>query len=94
MELLESVARDLVEARLFESEEMKYHFNPIDLVQMRLLAQLSPAQRLQTMLAARELAVGLMRGRLRQRHPDLSMQEINLKLLEELARAQRRYSRP
>lgn len=73
---------------------MKYYFNSIDLVQMRLLARLSPAQRLQTMLAARELAVGLIRGRLRRCYPDLSMQEVNLKLLEELARAQRRRSRP
>jgi hypothetical protein len=42
---------------------------------MRLLGQLSPAQRLQTMLEARELAVGLIRGRLHRRFPDLSQQE-------------------
>ena len=65
---------------------MTYRFNHVDLDQMRLLGRLSPAQRLRTMLAARELAVGLMRGRLRRRHPDLSPREINLKLLEELAR--------
>lgn len=68
----------------------KYHFNRVDLTQMRLLARLSPAQRLRTMLDARELAVGLIRGRLRRRYPDLSEMEINLKLLEELARAQRK----
>ena len=68
---------------------MRYRFNRLDLTQMRLLGKLSPAQRLQTMLAARELAVGLRRGRLRQRYPDLSPREINLKLLEELARVQR-----
>jgi hypothetical protein len=68
---------------------MKYHFNRVDLIQMRLLARLSPAQRLRIMLGARELAVGLIRGRLRRRYPELSTQEINLKLLEELARAQR-----
>lgn len=56
---------------------------------MRLLGQLSPAQRLRTMLDARELAVSLMRGRLRRRYPHLSPEEINMKLLEELARAQR-----
>lgn len=56
---------------------------------MRLLASLSPAQRLRTMLAARELAVGLRRGHLRHRYPHLSPREINLKLLEELDRAQR-----
>ncbi len=68
---------------------MTYRFDPVDLTQMRLLGQLSPARRLQTMLEARELAVGLMRGRLRRRYPDLSSREINLKLLEELARARR-----
>lgn len=67
---------------------MPYHFNPVDLTQMRLLAQLSPAQRLRTMLDARDLAVSLKRGRLRRRYPELSPREINLKLLEELARVQ------
>ena len=73
---------------------MTYRFDPVDLVQMRLLGTLSPAQRLRTMLEARELAVGLIRGRLRRRYPDLSPREINLKLLEELARAQRVRPRP
>lgn len=63
---------------------MRYQFNRVDLAQMRLLGQLSPAQRLRTMLDAREMAVSLKRGRLRRRFPDLSAQEINLKLLEEL----------
>ena len=65
---------------------MVYRFDPVDLAQMRLLGRLSPAQRLRTMLEARELAVGLMRGRLRRRYPTLTSREINLKLLEELAR--------
>ena len=73
---------------------MIYRFDRVDKSQMRLLGQLSPAQRLQIMLAARELAVGLKRGRLRRRYPNLSPQEINLKLLEELARAERVRPRP
>lgn len=56
---------------------------------MRRLGKLSPAQRIQAMLDARELAVGLIRGRLRRRHPQLSRREINLKVLEEIERAQR-----
>jgi hypothetical protein len=40
------------------------------------------------MLDARELAVGLIRGRLRQRYPRLSSREINLKVLEELDRVE------
>ena len=68
---------------------MTYRFSRVDRSQMQLLGQLSPVQRLRTMLDARELAVGLMRRRLGRRFPDLSAREINLKRLEELARAQR-----
>lgn len=65
-----------------------YRFDPVDLDQMRLLGRLSPGQRIQVMLDARELAVGLIRGRLRRQYPDLSPREINLKVLEEIARAE------
>jgi hypothetical protein len=58
-----------------------------DREQARLLASLPAHKRVRVMLEARELAVGLMRGRLRRRFPQLSTSEINLKLLEELARA-------
>ena len=61
-----------------------HRFDPIDVEQMRLSAQLTPGQRIQRMLDARELAVGLIRGRLRRRHPDLSARELNLKVLEEI----------
>lgn len=66
-----------------------YRFDPVDLEQMRLLGKLSPGQRIQAMLDARELAVGLIRGRLHRRHPRLSQREINLKVLEEIERARR-----
>ena len=66
-----------------------YHFDPVDLDQMRLRGRLSPGRRIQAMLDARELAVGLIRGRLRRRYPDLSPRALNLKVLEEIARAQR-----
>jgi hypothetical protein len=64
------------------------YFTHTDLELVRLRLKLSPGQRLQAMLDARELAVGMMRGRLRSRYPDLSDQEINLKLLEEIEHAQ------
>lgn len=69
-------------------------FDPVDLEQMRLLGRLPPGRRIQAMLDARELAVGLIRGRLRQRYPDLSPAELNLKVLEEVARAQRTHPGP
>lgn len=68
----------------------QYRFDPVDLHQMRLLGQLAPGQRLQVLLDARELAVGLWRGRLRRQYPQLSPYELNLKLLEELERAKTR----
>jgi len=61
-----------------------YHFDPVDREQMRLLAQLSPGRRLQTMLDARELAVGMIRARLRRLYPTLSNNEFNLKVLQEI----------
>lgn len=64
-----------------------YRFDPVDLGQMLLLCRLSPGQRIRAMLDARELAVGLIRGRLRCQYPHLSPREINLKVLEEITRA-------
>lgn len=66
-----------------------YRFDPIDREQFRLLRNLSPAQRIQVMLDARELAVGLIRGRLHRQYPDLSLRELNLKVLEEIERVKR-----
>jgi hypothetical protein len=43
-----------------------YRFDPVDLEQMRWLGRLSPGQCIRVMLKARELAVGLIRGRLRR----------------------------
>ncbi len=70
-----------------------YTFGPIDIDQLRLLASLTPGERIRLMLSARELAVGLMRGRLRRLYPDLSWIELNLKLLEELDHAKERQPR-
>ena len=66
-----------------------YRFDPPDVEQVRLLARLSPGQRIQVLLDARELAVGLIRGRLRRQYPDLSLRELNLKVLEEIDRGGR-----
>ncbi len=63
-------------------------FGPVDIELLYIRNKLSPSQRLQAMLDARELIVGLIRGRLRQQYPHLSTKEINLKVLEEIDRAQ------
>jgi hypothetical protein len=63
-------------------------FDPVDLDQMRLLAKLTAGQRIRALLDARELAAGLIRGRLRRQHPNLSPRAINLKLVEEVSRGE------
>lgn len=75
-------------------KDTPYRFDPVDEQQLRLSARLTPGQRIQRMLDARELAVGLIRGRLRSRYPDLPSRELNLKVLEEIERAQGRSRRP
>ena len=75
-------------------QDTMYRSDPVDVEQMRLSAQLTPGQRIQRMLDGRELAVGLIRGRLRRRYPDLPSRELNLKVLEEIDRAQRTARRP
>jgi hypothetical protein len=65
-----------------------YPFPPIDRELVLARLRLTPGQRIQAMLDARELLVGFKRGRLRRRYPDLPLRELNLKLLEELDRAQ------
>ncbi|MBK9092828.1 MAG: hypothetical protein WBD79_10970 [Anaerolineae bacterium] len=72
----------------------RYRFDPIDHQFMRLRGRLSPGERLQAMLAAREWVVGAIRGRLRRRYPELTLYELNLKVLEEIERAERRQARP
>jgi hypothetical protein len=57
-------------------------FDPPDMAQVKLLKTLTPSQRIQLMLDARELVVGLMRGRLSKKYPGLSPAQLNLKLLE------------
>ena len=57
----------------------------MQLLQLRLT--LSPGQRIQAMLDARALLVGIIRGRLRKKYPDLSEANFNMKVLEEIERA-------
>lgn len=60
-----------------------HRFDPVDIERMRALGRLSPGGRLRLMLSARELATGLIRGRLRRRYPDLDLAAINMKLIQE-----------
>lgn len=61
-------------------------FDKPDPSQQDLLLRLTPGGRLRVMLEARELAVALIRARLKRQFPSLSPREINLKLVEEVSR--------
>jgi hypothetical protein len=59
-------------------------FDPIDWQQLRLLAQLTPAERVLVMNRAAEFVRAGLRGTFRRRFPGLSDEEINMKVLAHL----------
>lgn len=59
-------------------------FDPIDWQQLQLLAQLTPAQRTLAMIRATEFVRAGLRGTFRRRFPELSDEEINMKVLAHL----------
>lgn len=71
-----------------------WRFDPVDIVQMQLLARLRPGQRVRVMLEAQALARGLIWGRLRRQYPEASERELALKFLEEISRADRTHPGP
>jgi hypothetical protein len=56
-------------------------FEPIDWVQLDLLAKMPPEKRLIPGLLAQEFAMAALRGTFRNKFPELSMSEINMKVL-------------
>jgi hypothetical protein len=56
-------------------------FDPIDWVQLDLLAKMPPEKRLIPGLLAQEFAMAALRGTFRNKFPELSMPEINMKVL-------------
>jgi hypothetical protein len=76
------------------SQQTLSQFTHTDTELLRLRLALTPGQRLQAMFDARSLLVGIIRGRLRQQYPNLPDPELNLKMLEEIERAQNVKSQP
>ncbi|MEM7335601.1 MAG: hypothetical protein AAF490_26220 [Chloroflexota bacterium] len=70
---------------MINKERNKIAHTDIELMRLRL--KLSPGQRIQAMLDARSLMIGIIRGRLRKQFPEITNVELNLKLLEEIKRA-------
>jgi hypothetical protein len=56
-------------------------FDPIDWVQVELLAELPFEKRLLPGLKAQEFSMAALRGTFRRKFPELSMSEINMKVL-------------
>jgi len=65
----------------------KYRFDPVDHNFMRIRGRLTMGERLQAMLAAREWVFAAHRARVQRQHPNLSAEEVNLRVLEEIERA-------
>jgi len=56
-------------------------FDAIDWVQLELIAKLPPAKRIIPPLLAQEFSMAALRGTFRKKFPDLSMSEINMRVL-------------
>ncbi len=74
-------------------DAVRDRFTHTDIDLMRARMKLTPGQRLQAMFDAHAMMVGVTRGRLRGRYPDLSDHDLNLKVIEEIERAKRLPSR-
>lgn len=55
--------------------------DPVDWTQLRLLADLTPAERVLAGMRAQSFAMAALRGTFRQKFPDLSLAELNMKVL-------------
>ena len=55
--------------------------DPIDWVQLRVTAQLSPTDQISTGIRVADFARAIVRGALAERFPDLTRSELNMKVL-------------
>ncbi len=84
----------MTEKRTLTSEDISRivdGFDPIDHVQMELLAKLPPGKRIIPMVQASEMVRAGLRGTFRKKFPNLSLSEINMKILEYLTYMDKTY---
>ena len=62
-------------------EALVQGLDPIDWVQLKLTANLSPGQRILAGMQAQAFAMANLRGAFRRRFPELSQAELNMKVL-------------
>lgn len=77
----------MAEKRTLTSEDISKivdGFDPIDWVQMKLLAKMPFEKRLIPGLNAQEFAMSALRGTFQNKFPELTMPEINMKVLSYL----------
>jgi len=68
-------------------------FDPVDMDYMRFWIGLPPRAHLRAMLDARDFVMAAIRGRVRRLYPELAPEALGLKILEEIAHAERAYTR-
>lgn len=68
-------------------------FDPIDWVQMKLLANMPPGKRIIPMLQATEMVRAGLRTAFQRKFPNLSKSEINMKILEYMTYMDKSYER-
>jgi hypothetical protein len=66
-------------------------FDPIDWVQVKLIANLPPGKRIIPMLQATEMVRAGLRAAFMKKFPELSRGEINMKILEYMTDMDKRY---
>ena len=66
-------------------------FDPIDWVQVKLIANLPPGKRIIPMLQATEMIRAGLRAAFTKKFPDLSKSEINMKILEYMTDMDKNY---
>jgi hypothetical protein len=62
-------------------EELARGLDPVDWVQLELLARLSPVERVLVGMRAQDFARAVVRGAFQRRFPHLSRSELNMKVL-------------
>jgi hypothetical protein len=64
-----------------DTKEIVRGLDPVDWVQLQLIANLSPEKRIVPGLLAQSFAMAALRGTFQKRYPELSLSEINMKVL-------------
>ena len=64
-----------------DTKEIVRGLDPVDWVQMQMLAKLPPEKRIAPGLQAQAFAMAALRGTFQKRYPELSLSEINMKVL-------------